>query len=85
MQGGSVSVYAGWGVEWFGARSRSQAKKSQARLAAAGAILPMVKKSLRDGMLKMPLERISVEPHIHLSRHTLKKPSSECDIDRRAR
>ena len=36
-------------------------------------------------MLNMPLERIGVEPHIHLNRQTLKKPSSECDIDNWAR
>jgi hypothetical protein len=35
-------------------------------------------------MPDMPLERISFEPHIHPRRQTLKKPSSECVIARRA-
>jgi hypothetical protein len=50
-------------------RGARQAKRSQGacRGLRAGAILPMVKKSLRDDLLNLPLERISVEPHIHLS------------------
>jgi hypothetical protein len=53
--------------------------------AVAGVSCGVVKNSLRHALLNMPLERISVEPHIHLRRQTLKKPSSECVIDRRAR
>ena len=36
-------------------------------------------------MLNIALERMGLEPHIHLKRQTLKKPSWECLIDRRAR
>jgi len=52
---------------------------------AAGVSCAMVKKSLRDDMLNTALERIGLEPHIHLTRQTLKKPSWECLIGRRAR
>jgi hypothetical protein len=58
-------MHGGWcAVIWT---EEHEPSKKVAGRAVAGAILLMVKKILRDDMLNMPLERISVEPHIHLS------------------
>jgi len=65
------------GVIW--AAERGVKQKGRRRIGQ------MLKRNLSDDMLNTALERMGLEPHIHRKRQTLKKPSWECLIDRRAR
>src|SRR5215467_888989 len=73
--------------KWFDLRSDTQGEKVAG--ASCGIWRAYLVRSLRKACEMIcetgALERIGLEPHIHLKRRTLKKPSWECLIGRRAR